>query len=170
MPNLSEFHDYKKKIAQAFLSDSEFVKLVTNNEYDGAYPAVDLLEQVLSDGSYHSGQVHLYDYIPDVATSGMVHVCIEIDDSKIYHVATAEYIIEIMIIVPVPLMNMYGNIRRDAIASCVDRILNGKTDFGFDRLERRPGSLGIPADKQRSRKLRYSVKGWNMRDEELSHT
>ena len=169
MPNLGQFVKYKKQIAMAILNDPECVDLISNGTYHGDYPAVSLLEQVLSDGRYVPGQVHLYDFIPDVASDSRVHVNIEIDEDAMSTVAVGLYTIEILVMVPVDLMNMYGNIRRDALAARIDTLINGSTEYGFGRVERRAGSLGIPAPKVRSRRLKYSVKDWNMRDKELDH-
>lgn len=38
------------------------------------------------------------------------------------------------------MMNMSGEIRRDALVGRIDTLLNGNLDFGFGKLERRIGS------------------------------
>lgn len=169
MANLAQFYEYKKQLAMLILNDPECVDLISNGTYTGRLPAASLLEQVLSDGRYVPGQVHLYDYIPDVMSDSRVHVTIEIEDDRAYTPAVAGYTIVIIIMVPTDLMNMYGNIRRDKLAARIDTLINGSTTFGFGRLERRAGSVNIPAPKVRSRTLRFFVKDWNMRDKELGN-
>lgn len=166
--NLDQYYRYKKYIAQIILNDQKCVDLLTNSTYQGELPAQELLEQLKEDQTYVSGQVHLYDYIPDPETEADSHICIEIDDIGTNTVAVGEYQIEINIIVPISLMNMYGNIRRDALASRIDYLINGDKNLGFGRVKRRMGGTGIPSVKFRSRRLRYMVQDFNIADGKLN--
>lgn len=165
---LDQYYRYKKRIARLILSDKKCVDLITNADYGGALPAEALLEQTLSDGAYTPGQVHLYDYIPDAETTADTHICIEVDDAGALTEAVGSYKIEINIIVPTALMNIFGGIRRDALASRIDYLINGEKELGFGRLKRVCGGVGAPSAKFRSRKLAYTVLDWNMRDGKLS--
>lgn len=168
--DLDQYYRFKKYVAKTILSDKICVDLISNSNYQGTLPAEELLEQQYEDGTYNSGLVHLYDYIPDAETTADTHICIEVEDMGVSTVAVGDYRIEVNIIVPVALMNMYGNIRRDAIAERIDYLLNGSKDIGFGRFERISGTLGIPSIKFRSRKIKYKVKDYNMSGSKLNPT
>lgn len=161
MANLSEFTRYKKLIARAICNDAECVSLITNTS-SPTVPAYNLIESVDEAGIHNNGQVHLYDYVPGTEEEGVVHVCIEVEDMNTINCAVGYYEIHVDIIVPENLMVMYGKIRRDALAAAIDRLLNGRTDFGFDRLERkRGGGNFIAVNKWRGKELIYGNKDFN---------
>lgn len=161
MPFLSELTRYKKLIAKAICEDKDCVALITNTD-DPQVPNYDLIESRNEAGRLHLGQVHLYDYLPGTEEVGQVHVCVEVEDSKVVKCAVAHYDIHIYIIVPENLMVMYGQIRRDALAEAIDKLLNGSTKFGFGKLERTIGGGNFLAvNKWRGRELVYTNEDYN---------
>lgn len=161
MPFLSEFTRYKKKIAHAICEDADCVKLITNTD-NPTMPDYDIIESVNQAGIHHRGQLHLYDYLPGTEEVGEVHVCVEVDDSNTVKGAVAKFDIHVYIIVPENMMVMYGQIRRDALAAAIDRVLNGRDDFGFGKLERvRGGGNFLAVNKWRGRELVYSNEDYN---------
>lgn len=161
MPFLSEFTKYKKLIARAICEDTECVSLITNTD-NPTVPNYDLIESVNSAGIHHRGQVHLYDYLPGTEEVGQVHVCVEVEESRVINSAVARYEIHVYVIVPENLMVMYGKIRRDALAAAVDTVLNGRTDFGFGKLTRTVGKGDFLAvNKWRGRELVYTIEDYN---------
>jgi hypothetical protein len=161
MPFLSEFTKYKKMIAKAICEDADCVSLITNTN-NHAVPAYDLIESVNEAGNRHRGQVHLYDFLPGTEEVGEVHVCVEIEESRVVNGAVANFEIHIYVIVPENLMVMYGQIRRDALASAIDKVLNGRTDFGFGKLERMLSDGNFLAvNKWRGRELVYGNPDYN---------
>lgn len=159
MPFLNEYYSIKKKIVNILINDEEFVKLLSDNE-EQAVPAHNLIEQMLDDGTMHYGQIHLYDYMPGETSTAESHVCIEIEQQPVDTVYAGSFVISIDIYVPEILMNMFGNIRRDAIASRIDFLLNGQ-HLALDQLERLGGVLDKPIQGWRQRTLYYSTAGWN---------
>ena len=156
MPHLSSLTDFKRLILNKLLNDREMVNLLTNSE-NHTLPAKDLLNR----------QVYLYDYVDGTIKSDHSILCIDADDSWAETPAVSKFLIEIIIAVPKSLMDMPGNIRRDAIAQRIDRLLNGSTEFGFGRLERKPGGRIQLNEAMRARMLRYSVEDWNRHGETL---
>lgn len=150
MSHLSSFTAYKKLIVNKLLNDRKFVDLVTVSD-DHELPARDLLNR----------QVYLYDYVDVTIKTDKVLVCIDADDTWAKTPAVSGFQIEIIVAVPKSLMDMPGEIRRDAICQRIDEMLNGSTEFGFGRLERRPGNRFQLNEALRSRILRYSVDDWN---------
>ena len=150
MPHLSALTEYKKVMINAFLRDRRFVDLVTNTS-DHPLPASDLL----------SKQVFLYDFIDGTVKDEKVYVCIEADDSWVANCAVSQFNISIYIAVPKSLMDMNGEIRRDAIAQRIDELINGSTDFGFGKLKRKPGGRLQFNEAFRGRVLNYTVEDWN---------
>ena len=156
MPHLSSITDFKRTIVNKFLRDRKFVDLVTASE-DHELPASDLL----------SRQVFLYDYIDGTVKADRVYVCVDADDSWEETPAVTQFEIYISIAVPKSLMDMNGEIRRDAIAQRIDQMLNGSTEFGFGKLKRKPGGRAQFSEAFRARVLRYSVENWNRFGETL---
>lgn len=150
MPHLSEFTEYKRKVVNLILNDEECVELITGAE-GTSLPAVSLI----------NNQVFLYDYIDETTTDAKVHVCIEVDDGDVRGPAVSGVHLWIYVAVPKSLMNMNGEIRRDALANRIDTLLNGNKDFGFGKLDRKPGGRIVLHDSFRGRFLHYYVLDWN---------
>lgn len=150
MPHLSEFTEYKRKVASIILNDAECVELITNKK-NTPLPAASLIND----------QVFLYDYIDETTTDSKVFVCIEVDEGEVRGPAVMEIHLYVHIAVPVSMMNMHGEIRRDAIAQRIDRLLNGNLDFGFTKLEREYGGRFVLHNSFRGRTLHYRVRDWN---------
>lgn len=161
MPFLSEYTKYKKNIAKAICEDATCLSLITNTD-NPTVPNYDLIESVNQAGLHHRGQVHLYDYLPGTEEIGEVHVCVEVEDDDVVKGAVGHFDIHIYIIVPENLMVMYGQIRRDALAAAIDNLLNGSTNFGFGKLERKVGGGNFLAvNKWRGRELVYTNEDYN---------
>lgn len=156
MPNLSEYKEYKSRLAKAIVADSDCVALITNTT-GTTLPAKSLVDTPTS-----IKQIHLYDYIPDTTSDIKTHVCIEVLDGKPINHTVAGFFVEIEIIVPEDLMRMSGDTRRDALAVAIDKLINGSPDYGFGHVVRVPGSLNVPAEGFRGRLLKYYVEDWNM--------
>ena len=159
MPHLSEYTEYKKKVVNLILKDAECVELITGVE-NTTLPAVSLLNK----------QVFLYDYIDETTTDAKVFVCIEVDEGEVRTPAVGWMHLWIYIAVPKVLMNMEGEIRRDALAQRIDELLNGNLDFGFGKLERKPGGRIVLHDSFRGRFLHYHVRDWNRHNTSLPGT
>lgn len=159
MPHLSEFTEYKKKVVNLILKDAECVELITGVE-NTPLPAASLLNK----------QVFLYDYIDAATTDAKVFICIEVDEGEIKGPAVGVMHLWIYIAVPKILMNMDGEIRRDALAQRIDELLNGNKDFGFGKLDRKPGGRIVLHDSFRGRFLHYFVQDWNRHNTSLPGT
>lgn len=167
MPFLNEYYKIKKSVVNILVNDEEFVRLLTNSEPDDM-PAKYLIEQLMDDGSLHYGQIHLYDFIPGETQTAESHVCIEVMENKMDTVFAGKFILQIDVFVPEELMNMYGNIRRDAIAARIDFLLNGQ-HIVLGQVERAGGGLAKPIQHWRQRVMRYQVTGWNRSYDEKTY-
>lgn len=159
MPFLSEYYTIKKKLVNIFINDEKLISLIGNKDPD-YLPASYMIEQMLDDGSMHHGQIHLYDYVPGESSTAESHVCIEITEDETETIYAGKFLIAIDIFVPECLMNMYGNIRRDAIAQRIDELINGE-HVSLADLERIGGDLSKPIQGWRQRSLYYVTSGWN---------
>lgn len=157
MPDLSELVDYKKTIGQWLYSDRGFVDLVTNTT-----------TMTLPARSLVNDQLWYYDYIDETVQDAKCYVCLEIDDSTVRTPAVGDFVLLIWIIVPKSLMDMQGNIRRDAIASRIDTLLNGSSGTWFGEIKKLPSQRFSPNASFRGRLLKYSVQGWNRHGETLA--
>ncbi|MDD4279373.1 MAG: hypothetical protein PHX74_06520 [Candidatus Sumerlaeales bacterium] len=159
MPHLSEFTEYKKNVASLILNDSKSVELITG-EKDTALPAASLIND----------QLFLYDYVDSTVEDAKTYVCIEVDEADVKSAAVSGIMLYVYIIVHKSLMNMSGEIRRDALCQRIDVLLNGNHDFGFGKLERRPGGRFSVNDSFRGRSLCYYVLDWNRFNTTLNGT
>lgn len=150
MPHLEELDDYKRVIVNKLLRDKEFVSLVTLED-EPELPAKVLLNR----------QVFLYDYLDNTVTDDKVFVCVDCDDDDTVNCAVGKFVLHIWVAVPKSLMNMNGKIRRDALVSRIDRLINGSTEFGFGKLTRRAGGRFQMTNTFRCRVLNYTVEDWN---------
>ena len=155
MPNLEELKAYKRTIVGLIVNDRDCVNLITNTT-NMTLPAASLIDTEVSEN-----QIHLYDYVPGTVEDQRVHVCIEVADSVSRSKNVRDYIIEIDVIVPESMMRMTGDVRRDAIAVAIDKLINANPNFGFETVESLPGQYGIPVEGFRDRSIRYRVSGWN---------
>jgi hypothetical protein len=150
MPHLSESTEYKRRVVNLILNDAECVELITGVK-NTTLPAASLV----------NNNVFLYDYIDETTTDAKVYVCIEVDDGDVRGPAVTGVHLWIYVSVPKSMMNMNGEIRRDALTHRIDELLNGNKDFGFGKLERRPGGRIVLHDSFRGRFLHYYVLDWN---------
>lgn len=155
MPNLEEINTYKKTLVNAIINDRTCVDLITLTTTT-TLPAKSLI-----DDEYAAHQIHLYDFIPDTVSEKRVHVCIEVLDGMVRTKNVRDFIIEIDVIVPEELMRMTGNVRSDALAVAIDKLINGSNAYGFGTVESLTGKYGIPVDGFRGRTLRYKISDWN---------
>lgn len=155
MPNLSEYNEYKKLLVNAIINDATSVALITNTT-GTILPAVSLIDDL-----HNVNQIHLYDYIPDTVDEKKTHVCIEVLDGTTLTQNVANFYIQIDVIVPESLMRMSGATRLDSLASAIDTLICGNTNYGFGHVTRNKGENGVPIDGFRGRTLRYFVQGWN---------
>lgn len=150
MPHLSSLTEYKRTVINTFLRDKEFVELVANDK-NHVLPASDLFEK----------QCFLYDYVDSTVKDDKVYVCVEVDPEQVVNCAVTRFNLYVYVAVPKSLMSMDGQIRRDAICQRIDELLNGRTDFGFGRLERKPSPRMQFSESFRGRVLVYTVEDWN---------
>ena len=162
MPNLSEYTDIKKKIVKLIVNDRDCVDLISNTTAM-ALPATGLIPTPKA-----KNQIHMYNYQPGVSEEAKSHVCIEVFDGKIINGAVAWYEVDISIIVPEMLMVMDGEIRRDAIAAAIDRLVNNNLALGIGSVTRIPGACKEAMDGFRSRIIRYRVGNYNNLGETLN--
>ena len=163
MPNLSEYTDIKKAVASAVVNDRACVDLITDTDNTEPLPAARLIQTKTA-----VNQVHMYDYIPGVTESAQVHVCVEVYDLVPTSVAVGAYELCIYCIVPDKLMTMNGAVRRDELASAVDRLFNNKAGSWFGTFERLQGKCFQLVEGFRCRVVRYRVQAWNNHGETLN--
>ena len=159
MPHLSEYTEYKRKVINLILNDETCVELITGAE-GTALPATSLVNK----------QVFPYDYRDETTTDAKVFVCVEVDEGDVRGPAVSGIHLWIYVAVPKSMMNMNGEIRRDALTQRIDTLLNGNKDFGFGKLERRPGGRIVLHDSFRGRFLHYHVLDWNRHNTTLPGT
>ena len=124
MPHLSEFTEYKKKVLNLIVKDKTCVELITATS-NPTLPATSLINK----------QLFLYDYIDETVTDEKVYICVETDEGDVKGPAVTGVHLWIYVIVPKSMMNMSGEIRRDAHAGqpAGHRLLSCVRDVSYQR-------------------------------------
>ena len=156
MPYLSEFTEYKRRIANLIVNDELCVELITG-EKDRPLPAADLIGK----------NVYLYDYIDDTIKDAMVLICIEIDEGYYTSPTARDFDLHVYVSVHKSIMNYIdddgrGQIRRDMLCSRIDNMLSNSTDFGFQKVKGAKGYRIIFSNDFRVKDMVYRIKGWNV--------
>lgn len=161
MPMLSELESFKAKILNMIIRDPECVELISCKK-GMKLPAAELVND----------NIYMYDYIDDTVKDQKVFVCIEIDEGEIGNIVSRYFDIHIYVVVHKSLMDYVdddgrGGVRRDAICSRIDHLLNGSPDFGFGKLEASYGGRIVFSNDFRAKDLHYRALGKNLWGEGL---
>lgn len=156
MPYLSEFTEYKRRIANLIVNDELCVELITGKK-NTPLPAASLIGR----------NVYLYDYIDDTIKDAMVLICIEVDEGYYTSPTARDFDLHIYVSVHKSLMNYVdddgkGQIRRDMICSRIDAMLSNSTDFGFQKVKGEKGYRIIFSNDFRTKDMVYRIKDWNV--------
>lgn len=156
MPFLSEFTEYKRRLANLIVKDEMCVELLTG-EKGHKLPAADLIGK----------NVFLYDYIDETIKDAKAIICIEIDEQYATSPTARNFDLHIYVSVHKNFMNFIdedgrGQVRRDLLCSRIDALINNSTEFGFQKLEPREGYRIVFSTDHRTKDMVYRVKGWNV--------
>ena len=153
---LSEFTEYKRRLANLIVRDEMCVELLTG-EKGHKLPAADLI------GKY----VYLYDYVDETIKDAKAIICIEIDEQYATSPTARNFDLHIYVSVHKNFMNFIdengrGQVRRDLLCSRIDALINNSSDFGFQKLEPREGFRIVFSSDHRTKDMVYRIKGWNV--------
>ena len=152
MPFLTELTENKEQILKTFLSDPEFVQLVSNDR-SHEVPALDL----------RYTQVFPYGWIAPTISEAKTYVCFDIDVPGVSTIAVSNIYMYVWIFTHNTLAMTGEGVRVDRIAARVDRLLNGSTELGFGKVKLERVTRDSPNSDYYGRVLMYSVQNWNRR-------
>lgn len=147
---LKELTERKQLLFETILSDRECVNLLTNSE-DHPLPALDL----------RYTQVFPYAWIDDTIQDAKTFLCFDLDVPRISNIAVKSVNLYIWMFSHKSLMPTRFGIRTDLLASRVDTLLNGSTEFGFGKLSLSSVTRLSPNTDYYGRALKYTVLDWN---------
>lgn len=161
MPMLSELESYKAKILNMIIRDEECVELIACRK-GMQMPATNLVND----------RIFMYDYVDETVKDQKVFICIEIDEGELGNIVSRYFDIHIYVVVHKALMDYTddegrGGVRRDAICSRIDHLINGSPDFGFKKLEASYGGRIVFSNDFRAKDLHYRALGKNLWGEAL---
>lgn len=151
MAHLQELTTYKEKIMQAICTSDEVVSLLRKDS-----------EPTLSGRDMRYERIFPYDYIPGTTTKESTYICFDIEAPSVYSCVELYLDFYIWIFTHQKLMNTGKGTRIDLLAHAVDKLFNGRDDFGFGKLELKyckrlpPPSIGY-----HGKVMAYSAKFFN---------
>ena len=150
MAFLNEFSSDKSKMLQLFLSDREFVDIVTSST-----------NRPIPDLSLRYSQVFPYSWIPGTATETKTFVCFDVDVPRVITSAIKDVQLSVWGFTHESLMRTSTGTRTDILASRIDELLNGSSGFGAGQVELKSVGRINPATNFYGRQLIYLVKDFN---------
>lgn len=153
MANLQEITLYKDRMAQAFCTSSGLSDLL---QLDNS-PIV-----VGKDLMY--ARVFPYAHVPNVSEEGQSFICFDIDVPTVQSDIIKTVQINIYVMAHQNIMRLPENkgMRIDVMASEVDKIMNGSTQYGLGTVELMSMRGFTPITGYYGRELKYRVKDINM--------
>ena len=150
---LEEFFDYKNRLMK-LCCDGDVVRLVTNNA-EADVPNHDLPYT----------QIFPFEFVPDTVTDGKTFICFDVDiisvtkaqNQLLYYPALYVWIFTHKSL----LRRADGRLTLDALASEIDRKLNGSRYYGMGTLNLESVRRFVPTTDYLGRMLTYTARDFN---------
>jgi len=150
MAFLQELASDKEKLLRFFLSDQTLVDLLTNEE-GHEIPSLDL----------RYVQVFPYSWLGGTITDQKSYLCFSVSVPRVPTSTVKDVLLKVWIFTHEAIMRTDNGPRIDLIASAVDTLLNGRTDFGLGKVELKSTSEISPAKDFYGYALTYEVQDFN---------
>ncbi len=157
--NLNEMGIFKNRIVSKFVNDENIVDVLLGDISEIDDPETALLGK---DGGGNGGRIFKFEYIPDTQEESKTFLCVEVVPENTDGDTVTLMTIYVFVYCSKNLMQTYhrkgqAGTRVDILASDVDKILNGNTEFGIGPLEWAGSSIYKPANCYYGRLLVYQV-------------
>ena len=157
--NLNEMGIFKNRIVSKFVNDENIVDVLLGDISEIEDPETALLGK---DGAGNGGRIFKFEYIPDTQEESKTFLCVEVVPENTDGDTVTLMTIYVFVYCSKNLMQTYhrkgqAGTRVDILASDVDKILNGNTEFGIGPLEWAGSSIYKPANCYYGRLLVYQV-------------
>lgn len=152
MANLNEITAYKSRMMQAFCTSNELIPLLC---VDG--------ENTLTGKSLMYSRVFPYAHVPTTVENAKSFVCFKVDTVSVKNDLIKIIQITIYCISHQSLLRLPDGkgLRTDVMASQVDKIMNGNTEFGLGTVELISSKEFNPITNYCGRESIYRVKDFN---------
>lgn len=150
MPFLTELSDKKQQILKDLLSDRELVTLLTDDSTI-RLPAKDL----------RYDQVFPYPWVDETADAAKSFICFDVTVPEISTIAVKDCYMYIWIFTHQRIAMTKEGVRTDLLASRVDYLLNGSTEYGFGKVRLMSVLPYAPNANYYGKVLKYYVQDWN---------
>lgn len=157
--NLVEVGSFKNKVVSKLINDENIVDALIGNVDKIEDPEAALLGK---NGSGKGGCVFKFEYVPDTQEDSKTFLCVEVVPEETSGDSVTEMTIYVFAYCSKNIMQTYrrkgqAGTRVDILASDIDKILNGNTEFGIGPLEWAGSSIYKPAQCYYGRMLVYRV-------------
>lgn len=148
---LDEFFEYKNKLMRDLCSDEDVVRLVTG-KHDAPVPNTSLAYT----------QVFPYEFVPETVDHGQTFICFDVDIISVPNKTFVVPAIFVWVFTHKSKMRLdEGGIRTDALASAVNKILNGSRVYGLGELDLADVGRFSPIKDYHGRVLTYYTADFN---------
>lgn len=157
--NLKEIGEFKNKVISKLINDENIVDVLIGNNKNSENAGSLLLGK---DETGKGGCVFKFEYVPDTQEMSKTFLCVEIVPYKTNGDTITDMYLYIFIYCSKDIMQTYhrkqcAGTRIDILASDIDTILNGNSDFGIGPLEWYGSEIYKPAQIYYGRVLTYFV-------------
>lgn len=150
MPFLQDLTTKKERMLKEFLSDREVVTLLTDDETH-ELPAKDLRYK----------QVFPYAWIDETVDEAKTFICFDVDVPEIATIAVKDCYMYVWIFTHTKIAMTHRGVRVDLLASRIDELINGSTEYGFGKVKLVSALRFMPNSNYYGRVLKYYVQDWN---------
>ena len=157
--NLEEVGTFKNKVVSKLINDENILDVLLGDITKVEDPETLLLGK---DESGKGGCVFKFEYVPDTQENSKTFLCVEVVPEETNGDTITNMVIYVFAYCSKNLMQTYhrkgqAGTRVDILASDIDKILNGNSEFGIGPLEWAGSSIYKPAQWYYGRMLVYRV-------------
>lgn len=150
---LKDFFDYKSQLMMEFCSSKEIIQLLTNDE-----------DPIVPNKSMVYTHIWPYEYVPTTVTESQSFICCDVDVDRVNNKTFLNSSLYVWVFCQESSLILPDGkgVRTDALASEVDKLLNGNRYFGLGTLDLKAVKRFKPASEYQGRVLIYSISEFNI--------
>lgn len=151
---LDEFFDYKNKLMEDLITNSEIIKLL-NNEC--------VIGENQNPGSLIYSQIFPYEYVPDVIDDASTFICFDMDIQKTMNKTFLMPALYIWVFTHKKLLRLQNNsgIRTDRICSEIAKTIDGSRYYGLGELNLASVKRFSPIENYQGRVMTFQAQDFN---------
>lgn len=148
---LDELFDYKNQLMDDLLTNTDIVKLMSDDGKTEAAPETLMYTQVFP-----------YEFVPDVTEHGQTFICCEVDIKEVLNKTYLVPALYIWVFTHKSKVRLPGGgVRTDKLSSIITSIINGSRMYGLGELNLQSAKRFSPITNYQGRILTFYAKDFN---------